>query len=85
MMHAVRNAQLGFASTGIIKAPPGWTKDQKSMLFNHVIKFGEKDWGGAVPGKTGKEVSHRLSKVTFIRLTTVLGAVEVSRPALMPC
>jgi hypothetical protein len=85
IMPAVRNAQLGFAATGITKAPPGWTKDQKSMLFTHVIKFGEKDWGVAVPGKTSKEVSHRLSDAMFTRLTTVLGAVEVSRPALMPC
>ena len=42
------------------KSAPGWSKDQKSALFNHVLKFGEKDWKVAVPGKTGKEVSEVL-------------------------
>jgi hypothetical protein len=50
------NTKLDFASTGNVKAPPGWTKDQKRLLFNHVIKYGEKDWTVAVPGKTGHQV-----------------------------
>jgi hypothetical protein len=38
------------------KPAPGWSKQQKMMLFNHVLKFGEKDWGVAVTGKTGHQV-----------------------------
>lgn len=26
------------------------------MLFNHVIKHGERNWGVAVPGKTSQQV-----------------------------
>jgi len=42
---------------GSKKSVPGWSQDQKSALFNHVLKFGEKDWKVAVPGKTGHQVS----------------------------
>jgi hypothetical protein len=60
-MPAIRNTPLKSQSTTpptSSKAAPGWSKDQKSTLFNHVLKFGEKDWKVAVPGKTGKEVSN---------------------------
>ncbi len=40
---------------------PGWSKEQKSALFHHVISKGETAWGGAVAGKTGHQVSGRLS------------------------
>jgi hypothetical protein len=59
-MPAIRNTPLKSQSTTLPssnKSAPGWSKDQKSTLFNHVLKFGEKDWKVAVPGKTGHQVS----------------------------
>jgi hypothetical protein len=59
-MPAIRNTPLKSQSTTPTdskKSAPGWSKDQKSALFNHVLKAGEKDWKVAVPGKTGHQVS----------------------------
>jgi hypothetical protein len=56
-MPAIRTNTQSTSPPGSNKSAPGWSKEQKSALFNHVLKFGEKDWKVAVPGKTGKEVS----------------------------
>lgn len=66
-MPVIRNGNV--ESESLLKAPAGWTKDQKSMLFDHVIKYGEKDWGRAVPGKTSHQVStaHERNAVMLTR------------------
>ncbi|WVR04677.1 hypothetical protein IAU60_001688 [Kwoniella sp. DSM 27419] len=41
------------------KSAPGWTKDQKRQLFNHVLKNGERAWNGVVEGKTGHQAQEQ--------------------------
>lgn len=36
------------------------------MLFDHVIEHGERDWGIAVPGKTGHQVGRRESMMRML-------------------
>nr|XP_018265386.1 uncharacterized protein I303_01752 [Kwoniella dejecticola CBS 10117]OBR87544.1 hypothetical protein I303_01752 [Kwoniella dejecticola CBS 10117] len=33
-----------------------WSSGDKSLLFDHVINFGQTDWEKAVPGKTAQQV-----------------------------
>lgn len=49
-------AQLTTSTTSDTTTSPGWSKAQKSQLFQHVLRNGEKDWKTAVPGKTGQQV-----------------------------
>ncbi|WVQ98123.1 hypothetical protein IAU59_005245 [Kwoniella sp. CBS 9459] len=35
----------------------GWSAGDKSLLFEHVIANGERDWDRAVPGKTAQQDS----------------------------
>ena len=63
-MPAIRTTPTKAQSTsppGSITKSPGWSRDQKSRLFNHVLKVGETDWKNAVPGKTSQQVSLWLS------------------------
>jgi hypothetical protein len=51
------------------------------MLFNHVLKLGEKDWAVAVPGKTGKEVRLPcINNKNSLADAIVFGTMEVSMP-----
>lgn len=56
------------------------------MLFEHVLKRGEKDWGEAVPGKTSQQVSHSRMSCWPGRWAdgVELGAVEVGQSQRRP-
>ncbi|WWC86818.1 uncharacterized protein L201_001697 [Kwoniella dendrophila CBS 6074] len=60
-------------STPTKKGPGGWSSAEKSLLFEHIVKFGENDFERAVPGKTSKQAREQWKKTLLPQIRKQCG------------
>ncbi|WWD07579.1 hypothetical protein V865_005680 [Kwoniella europaea PYCC6329] len=51
----------------------GWSTGDKSLLFDHVVNFGQNDWDKAVPGKTAQQAREQWKKTLLPQIRKQCG------------
>ncbi|WVF69731.1 hypothetical protein IAT40_004510 [Kwoniella sp. CBS 6097] len=51
----------------------GWSLGDKSLLFEHVISNGERDWNRAVPGKTAQQSREQWKRILLPMIRRTCG------------
>ncbi|OCF45819.1 hypothetical protein I317_00307 [Kwoniella heveanensis CBS 569] len=51
----------------------GWSVGDKSLLFEHVVANGERDWDKAVPGKTAQQSREQWKKTLLPMIRKTCG------------